>query len=85
MKKGAFDRYNIYNVQANHGGVKTARKIKGIRLSIARVLGSIDADEDFFDHCGVLPTDGDNMARGIITRLYSMQPQALASKSSTLI
>ena len=49
MKKGAFDRHDIDDVDANQGGAEAARKMEGVGLRGARVFGSVEADQDAFD------------------------------------
>jgi hypothetical protein len=46
MKKGAFDRHNIDHVDANQRRSEAARKMEGAGLRGARMLGSVDADQD---------------------------------------
>src|SRR5271154_1986457 len=50
MKEGPFNRNDIDHMKTDQRGVKLAGNIEGVGLRGARVLGGIDANEDFFNH-----------------------------------
>jgi hypothetical protein len=69
MEKRSFDRHDIDDMQSNQRRVEDSRKIEAVRLRVARVLGGVDADEDFLDQARDLRLSyRDNMARGYASR-----------------
>jgi hypothetical protein len=69
MEKGAFDRHDIDHVDANQGRAETARKMKGIGLRGAGMFGSVDADQNSFDHRpGLRSVIRDSMASAAVSR-----------------
>jgi hypothetical protein len=50
MEKRTFDRHNINHVHPNQRRAKAAREMEGVGLRGTRMFGSVDADQDSFDH-----------------------------------
>jgi hypothetical protein len=65
MEKRAFDRHDIDDMQANQRRIENSRKVEGVVLRVAGVIGGVDADEDFLD-LGL--SYRDNMSRGYASR-----------------
>ena len=69
MEKRAFDRHDIDDMQANQRRIENSRKVEGVGLRVAGVIGGVDADEDFLDHGRDLRLSyRDNMPRGYASR-----------------
>ena len=69
MEKRTFDRNDIDYMKSNQSGAQAAREIEGVGLRGARVIGSIDADQDLLDHrLPALPVIRDTTGRTRVTR-----------------
>src|SRR5437870_2390632 len=49
MEKRAFDRHDIDHMQTYQRRAEDPGEMKSIRLRVARMLRSVDPDQDFFD------------------------------------
>ena len=49
MKKGAFDRHDIDDMQSDQRRIEDSREIETVLLRVFGMIGGIEADEDFLD------------------------------------